>query len=159
MFRFSRKRLFPAVSFEEFKRIATKVSEMASQGRSLEVKVLTFEPEAYGRNTNFVFFEKKLSELQQSYTLEQFTAEIWKKSTGVQLTIKERSPDSTFMIIVAWSKIQSASVYFYGQVTGTDLANRICNVFARGNLLTFIGDGYDADGPVMSSEPDQAAAA
>lgn len=127
---------------------------MASSGRNLEIKVMTFEQEAHGRNKDFIFFEKRLAELRHSFDLSQFTKEIWEKSAGVQLSIKERVADSAFWICVAWSKNQNASIYFYGQATGTDLANRICNKFARGDLLTFIGGGYDSDGPPIGQEID-----
>lgn len=153
MFRFSRKRLFPAVSFGEFKRIAAGVAEMVSPGRNLEVKVMTFEEEVRGRNKDFIFVEKCLDDLRHSYDLSQFTKEVWDVSAGVQLSIKGRTAaDSALWICVGWSKNQSASIYFYGQATGIDLANRICNRYARGDLLTFIGTGDDSDGPPIGKE-------
>lgn len=151
--RFSRdKRFGRKVTFAEFLENATKLVAIVQDIRpSVKVEVLTCED---GRTYNFstVTFDTEEAEeaLQnrRSYTLAQFSEEVWGRSFNVDLIIKDDSDANPFMICLSCDRCADAGrAIFYGQCLDQGTHDQILTAFAEQSLTYKIGDGFPKMSP------------
>ena len=77
----------------------------------------------------------------RSYTLQQLTEEVWKRSRNVQVTI--RADPRPFMVCLSCDKRgEPKRLIFYGQCTGADVSTAIFDSLAQSDEKFSIGNGY-----------------
>ena len=156
MFRFSRTNWLGRVGFRQFKDIATNVARMARKEVSgLEVEVLTherFEPAENYPKATVISDAAMKGGGQKSYALDNFTEAIWKKAVEVQLTIREPSSDTWFMICVSCRPHgRPHTIDFYGQGIPTELFTRIYDAYAVSSLFVDVSMGNRLGQPLIGA--------
>jgi len=137
MFRFSRdKRFYSRVQFEEFAQTAAVIAGMTKAARSnSRMEILTTE-DAYTHRYPRVKGRK-------SYTLEEFTEEVWNRSMSAQLTLIDDTDSEPFLICLSLDKQDNPrSMKFYGQAVEQKLVDCICDMFSQPSFFWSVGDGY-----------------
>lgn len=150
MFRFSRSNWLGRVSYRQFKDVAQNVARMATKNApGLEIEVLTYE-----RFTAAANYPKAavMSDAamqgggQKSYPLDAFAEATWKKAEEVQLTIRDPSSETSFMICVScFPGARSSTIDFYGQGVPEELFRRIYDTYARPALFISVSQGNRHD--------------
>jgi len=147
MFRFSRdKRFYSRISFEEFFQVATTLVAMVKKARSSAiVEILTTEDTHTHLYSQVTFMADEVTEAlkgRKSYSLEEFTNEVYSRSMSVQLTLKDEADSKPFMICLSLDKDESRSMKFYGQAVEQELVNLIHDSFSSPSFFYKVGDGY-----------------
>jgi len=146
--RFSRdKPFFLAVTFAEFGVNAGSLIALVRGLRpSIRMEVLTCEDEKTYNFSTVTFATKEAEEALQnrrSYTLAQFSEEVWKKSFNVDLILKDDTDPNPFMICLSCDRCADATrLMFYGQCLDQSMQDQILKAFAKPSFDYKIGDGY-----------------
>lgn len=147
MFIFSRdKRFHSRISFEEFVQVATTLAAMTMKARlSASVEILTTEDTHTYQYSQGTFKADEVTEAlkgRKSYSLEEFTDDVWSRSMSVELILKDEADPKPFMICLSLDKDESQSMKFYGQALEQELVDLIRDTFSRPSFFYKIGDGY-----------------
>lgn len=147
MFRFSRdKRFHSRISFEEFMQAAIMLVAMTKKARpSASVEILTTEDSRTHRHSQATFEADEVADAlkgRKSYSLEEFTDDIWNRSMSVQLTLRDIEDPKPFMICLSHDKDQMQSIKFYGQDVEQEHVQLIRNTFSSPSFFYKVGDGY-----------------
>jgi len=146
-FRFSHDKRLKGVSFNEFLKTARELCEaVVSVRSSVDITVLTCEDDTtYNYSTSsFASVEhSKAIKNRKSYTLDEFTEEVWDRSLNAQLTLKDQEDPKPFMICLSCDMCADAkSMKFYGQCLDGTTYQAIVSKFRSPTLSYGIGDGY-----------------
>lgn len=148
MFRFSRdKRYLSQITFAEFSQAAALLTKMTKAARpNASVEILTTEDAHTHQYSHVTFMADEVTEAmkgRKSYTLDEFTDEVWNRSMSAQLTLKDDTDPQPFMLCLSLDRQdEPRSMKFYGQAVEQELTDRIHEIFSRPSTFYSIGDGY-----------------
>lgn len=148
MFRFSRNhRFFMPTTYDEYVQTAQRLITLVQfRRKEASAVILTCEDSNTYQYSNVTFLADEVTdalENRKSYTLEQFSLDIWRRSMDIQLTLNDATNPEPFMITLSCDKQGDArSMKLYGQNVDSDLFQAIVKEFAQPTFFYSIGDGY-----------------
>lgn len=145
MFRFSRTKLLGRVPYQEFMAVAKDIARLVrSELSGATVEVLTYErfqtAEKYPRAV--VMADSVMAGGgKATYDLDAFTSTIWENAQEVQLTIRDASGETSFMICVSCRPgLRPGIMDFYGQSLSEGLFKKIYDAYTRPAFLVQVSN-------------------